>query len=156
MTGNIDLAPTFAQLAGVTPPAFVDGRSFADLLHDPAVASQPRHAYLLEHDIDNTGGVKGKDVAGTVQVAGPNSIPAYHGVRTDRFMYVEYSPQQRELYATQRDPYEMHNLVYDPHYTNLVNRLHTLVVKLRKCRAATCRTLEDTPVVGPRGLNPRP
>jgi arylsulfatase A-like enzyme len=48
LVGNVDFAPTFARLAGVVPPAFVDGRSFADQLHGrppPLV----RRAYLIEH-----------------------------------------------------------------------------------------------------------
>lgn len=32
LTLNVDLAPTFAGLAGVTPPAFVDGRSLVPFL----------------------------------------------------------------------------------------------------------------------------
>ena len=32
MVLNNDFAPTFARWAGVTPPAFVDGRSFASLI----------------------------------------------------------------------------------------------------------------------------
>ena len=48
--GNVDFAPTFAQLAGVRPPSFVDGRSFAPLLGaDPAASADPRRAFLIEH-----------------------------------------------------------------------------------------------------------
>ena len=35
MVGNIDLAPTFAEIAAVETPDFVDGRSFLPLLEDP-------------------------------------------------------------------------------------------------------------------------
>ena len=35
--GNIDIAPTLAQLAGAAVPDWVDGRSFAAQLHNPAV-----------------------------------------------------------------------------------------------------------------------
>jgi N-acetylglucosamine-6-sulfatase len=48
LVGNVDLAPTFARLAGVVPPAFVDGRSFADELHGRPPRSV-RRAYLIEH-----------------------------------------------------------------------------------------------------------
>src|SRR5215208_3608483 len=48
MALNNDLAPTFASWAGLTPPAFVDGRSLSPLL----TASPPatwRNAFLVEH-----------------------------------------------------------------------------------------------------------
>jgi arylsulfatase A-like enzyme len=48
LVGNVDFAPTFARLAGVVPPAFVDGRSFADQLHGRPPPSV-RRAYLIEH-----------------------------------------------------------------------------------------------------------
>src|SRR4029079_1212235 len=48
LVGNVDFAPTFARLAGVVPPPFVDGRSFADQLHGEPPPSV-RHAFLTEH-----------------------------------------------------------------------------------------------------------
>ena len=36
LVGNIDLAPTFAAMAGATSPSFVDGRSFLGLANDPS------------------------------------------------------------------------------------------------------------------------
>src|SRR5205823_10039579 len=49
ITGNVDLAPTFAALAGVRAPSFVDGRSFAGELGVGSSRPRPRTAYLLEH-----------------------------------------------------------------------------------------------------------
>ena len=43
---NIDLAPTFAEIAGVEAPEFVDGRFFLPLLQDP---QRPwRESFLIE------------------------------------------------------------------------------------------------------------
>ena len=48
--GNVDFAPTFARLAGVRPPEFVDGRSFAPLLRShPPASADPRRSFLIEH-----------------------------------------------------------------------------------------------------------
>ncbi len=51
LVGNIDLGPTFAELAGVRAPDFVDGRSLAPILHGPNKDEplQWRNTYLVEH-----------------------------------------------------------------------------------------------------------
>ncbi|HEY9716446.1 MAG TPA: sulfatase [Trichormus sp.] len=50
IAGNIDLAPTFADLAGAKTPDFVDGRSLAPILHDERSAEKNwRKAFLVEH-----------------------------------------------------------------------------------------------------------
>jgi arylsulfatase A-like enzyme len=157
--GNIDLAPTFARLAGARVPGWVDGRSFAPQLHDPAFDAHPRQSYLVEHwkptnaphhgsgptepsDLDS-----GSSTETTgVPLVGPDFIPQFHGVRTTRYLYVEYVTGERELYDTQTDPYELHNLVHRPGETALVAHLHRLVAQLDVCSAATCRRLEGLPV----------
>ena len=50
VTGNIDFAPTIADLAGIIPPEFVDGRSLAPLLSNnrPGVANW-RDGLLFEY-----------------------------------------------------------------------------------------------------------
>ena len=166
MVGNIDLAPTFAELAGAATPGFVDGRSFAPLLHHPRVDSRERRSYLLEHwrasrsesfgsgpgpneppDLDHDHIPRGRPPAAKyVPVEEPDYIPAFNGVRTQHYMYVEYSRTSHELYAIGRDPYELFNLASQRHYAPLVARLHRLVHKLTTCQEAQCRALEDAPV----------
>jgi arylsulfatase A-like enzyme len=164
IVGNIDVAPTLAQLAGVRTPRFVDGRSWAPTLHDPAVVPQERVAYLLEHwresraesfgtgpreppDLDVGGKPPPSDVIDkSLPPPDIGFIPGYFGVRTKHYMYAEYSATSRELYMTDRDPYEIHNLASDPLQAPLVDRLHTLVARLRTCRADRCRTLENARV----------
>jgi N-acetylglucosamine-6-sulfatase len=49
LAGNVDLAPTFADLAGVTPPDFVEGRSLAPLFGtDLPAPADWRQAFLVE------------------------------------------------------------------------------------------------------------
>ena len=48
ITANVDYAATFAELAGVTPPDFVDGRSLLPYLTGRLPRSW-RQALLLEH-----------------------------------------------------------------------------------------------------------
>ena len=46
---NIDLAPTFLDMAGITPPADMDGQSFKHALHHPSPANAVRTDFLVEH-----------------------------------------------------------------------------------------------------------
>ena len=59
LTGNVDLAPTWADLAGAKAADFVDGRSLVPLMRDsPPPLSQWRQAFALENGpdrIDETG-----------------------------------------------------------------------------------------------------
>lgn len=166
LVGNIDLAPTFAELAGVGAPAFVDGRSFAALLRGSPPPARWRSAYLVEHWNETTAGrvVRGN---APVEPADPEPspdttptpgsrrnrirrsraglagvLPEFHGIRTDRYTYVEYVTGDRELYDNRADPAQVHNLVAtaDP---ALLARLSRRVRDLTDCQAADCRTAED-------------
>ncbi|MGZ4130010.1 MAG: sulfatase family protein [Actinomycetota bacterium] len=92
---NIDLAPTFAALAGVTPASPVDGRSFANALHGRADPTPWRTAFEIEY--------LGHEHP-------PGAPPDYRGVRTTRFVYVRYANGWCELYDLRSDPYELRNL----------------------------------------------
>ena len=48
ITQNIDLRPTFAELARTAPPATVNGHSLVQLLHGATVADW-RNVALIEH-----------------------------------------------------------------------------------------------------------
>ena len=92
---NVDVAPTIADLAGVTPASPVDGQSFAALL-DGSSATWAGEALL--------------------QWMGPQAIPAYWGLRTVDYTYLEYpATGEIELYdLTGRfgpaDPDEIQNV----------------------------------------------
>jgi arylsulfatase A-like enzyme len=64
-------------------------------------------------------------------------IPDYAGVRTRRYLYVEYVNGDRELYDLAVDPDEMHNLAGTR--PDVERLLAALVGRLRSCRAAGCR-----------------
>ena len=165
--GNIDLAPTFARLGDAAVPNFVDGRSFVAQMRDPTVDPHPRHSYLVEHWKESvtehlgSGPTEPGDLDATQRVITaapgvppprPDLIPEFHGVRTDHYLYVEYPRGVRELYDTDHDPFELHNLVAQPSELKLVARLHTLVGELKACGEAECRRLENEPV---RAREPR-
>jgi arylsulfatase A-like enzyme len=101
MALNIDIAPTMMQLAGVPIPSTVQGRSLVPVL----TGSSPhwRQSFLIEHAPDNV-------FPRTVHMA-------YQCVRTTQWKYIHYTELagMDELYDLQRDPYEMKNLIADPH-----------------------------------------
>jgi N-acetylglucosamine-6-sulfatase len=137
MVLNNDFAPTFADLAGLPPPASVDGRSFASLLdrtqrNDPA---SWRTAFEIRN-WDN----KRKEAS----YRSITPVPPYRAVRTRRYLYVEYKAGERELYDLRNDSYELHNL-YDSADEDLISKLDARLDALRDCAGKGCRTAEDAP-----------
>jgi arylsulfatase A-like enzyme len=104
---NIDLAPTFAALAGVSAPG-AEGQSLLGLLNDPATAW--RSDVLIEN--------KG------------SAPPTYCGVRNASWIYAQYSTGEEELYDLTADPYQLQSLVSDPAAAQTLSemrlRLHEL------------------------------
>jgi len=89
---NIDLAPTFAELAGVELPD-ADGRSLLPILTDPG--SSWRNAFLIEH----------------LRAGGPRLAPTFCAVHTERYVLVRYDTGEEELYDLTRDPHQMVNRI---------------------------------------------
>ena len=115
MVSNVDLAPTIADLAGVTPGLPEDGRSFASALRGQAW--RPPAGALIEW-------------------AGDASVPPWQGVRTTDLVYVEDADGTAELYdltgvAGPADPLELRNRAGDPRYRVQVHRLRALLHRLR-------------------------
>jgi arylsulfatase A-like enzyme len=116
---NVDLAPTFADLAGVEPGGPVDGRSLVpllDALRGGHLAAW-RRAVLLEY-------------------VGDAHIPGWTAIRTADFLFVEYQTGERELYdLTGRigpaDPYELQNQLTNPAYGPIVVALSARLTRLR-------------------------
>lgn len=129
MALNIDFAPTIAELAGVSTPAFVDGRSLAPFL-EGAPPDTWRSAVLLEH---YSGGN-----------APQRSAPTYAALRTGTYKYVEYASGEEELYDLSSDPYELESLhaSADP---ALVETLKSRLEDLKTCSGESCREAEDDP-----------
>jgi N-acetylglucosamine-6-sulfatase len=137
MVLNNDFAPTFADLAGLPPPASVDGRSFASLL-DKTQGNDPaswRTAFEVRHWDD-------KQDAPTYETV--TAVPPYRAVRTQRYLYVEYKAGERELYDLRKDPYELHSL-HDSADPDLISKLDARLDALRDCAGEGCRIAEDAP-----------
>ena len=185
MAGNVDLAPTFAAMAGLGPLRRDDGRSLLGLLHGHA-AARPRRTTLVEHWALRHGGREPSFVpfGGMLEPTDPDQataedarlhptviadpeprhssaapllsdstlyaavtkIPDYAGVRTDRYLYVEYVNGDRELYDLATDPDEMHNLAGTR--PDVEAALAARVAALRSCRGRACRVADSAAVPG--------
>jgi arylsulfatase A-like enzyme len=125
---NTDLAPTFADLAGVEFSR--DGRSLTPLLREE---DSPwwRTSVLLEAFTNEE-----------AQGAQAN-LPNYQAVRTETHKYVEYDDGEKELYDLRADPYELEN-VYESADAPVLEDLRTRLDALRSCSEEGCWEAEDT------------
>jgi len=153
LTSNIDFAPTFAELAGIQPPAFVDGRSLIPLLQRKSFSSW-RNVVVIER-----GGYQLSQTPTNMLVSLPvpnqngerepldspfdNQVGGnFKGLRTLQYAYVEFQNGDVELYDLENDPYELQNLAStaDP---SLLAKFHTWLIDLGTCEADKCRNLEN-------------
>ena len=95
MVLNIDLAPTFLEIAGVAKPAQMQGQSFLPLLKGENIAWRDKvfYEYYWEQAFPQT--------------------PTTFAVRSDKYKYISYNGiwDINELYDLEKDPYEMNNLI---------------------------------------------
>ena len=99
MVLNIDLAPTFLDLAGVPVPAEMQGASWKSLAAGQKPANW-RTSFLAEYFMENGGG----------------STPTLVGLRTTHAKLVTYPGHSEwtEVFDLAADPYELKNLASDP------------------------------------------
>jgi arylsulfatase A-like enzyme len=124
LVGNIDIAPTLAEVASANPPA-MDGRSL--------LSPHQRQEILIE----SLGqGLQSMDWPGP-----RTGIPRYSAARTADHLYVEYQGGERELYDYVQDPYEVQNLLAgtpSPEANALAVGLASRLNALRNCDGAAC------------------
>ncbi len=156
ITGNTDIAPTIAELAGVVPPAFVDGRSLVPLWSaNPPTQKDWRQGYLIEYYGSET--VSGYEShlisSGTVdQLREPpdpelllQSAPPladFFAIRTSQYLYAEYPSGERELYDLKQDPYELNNIASTAD-RNLLGQFSAWLKELVKCSGVSCSAAEQ-------------
>ena len=161
IAANLDLAVTFADIAGVPPLPFSDGRSLKGLLS--AAPSGPwRQAILLEEfergvvvlpdpaDRKNAASKTGiREPADPFDILEePIPVPSFYGFQTPEYKYVEYLENNggfsaTELYAAS-DTYELNNLAPKLD-AGLSSALRAYTASLIRCKAEGCRLAESAP-----------
>ena len=115
MVLNIDVAPTFLELAGLTAPDWMQGRSWKPLV----AGGDPdwREDFLYEW----------------YEYPAVHCARKHHGVRTQRWKLIHFwqEPDEWALYDLANDPGETDNLVDDPRHADTVARLRRRIDELR-------------------------
>jgi len=104
MTENIDLCPTFDQLAGAPVPADADGHSLLGLL-----LGRPVRRWRTEILVEHRGPVIDPGDP-DLPTRGAGNPPSYEAIRTPASLYVEYQDGEREYYDLRQDPFELRNV----------------------------------------------
>ncbi|WP_208021451.1 sulfatase-like hydrolase/transferase [Flavicella sediminum] len=117
LISSVDMAPTIVSMAGLKVPESMQGRDISHVLSKTQDMSQWRDAVFME-DLFLVDMFK-KRYAVNVNEINQKLIKANksyrsRGVRTGRWKYIvyyEHTPKIEELYDTEKDPLEQHNLV---------------------------------------------
>ena len=144
VTQNVDLAPTFTQLAGTRPAARVEGHSLVPLLQPPNGARHWRSVALVEHqqsnnsaDPDFEGGGSNPTTYEAIRISAKH-LRGFKGAV--KAVYVEYQDpkHETEYYDITKDPFERRNIAKQLTHAQRTE-LHQIVTGLEHChRASTC------------------
>lgn len=126
LVGNIDIAPTLWEAAGMEEEdAFdalaFDGRSLLPLLRNQA--GQAWRAHLLLE-------------GWPINVAYVGDSPPFQAIHTGRYVYVETEGDRPELYDLERDPYQLRNEVDNVEYAGIKADLQAALAQERAAIAA--------------------
>jgi N-acetylglucosamine-6-sulfatase len=160
ITQNIDLCPTFEDIAGVTPPRNVDGSSLLPLLYGQSVpewrtvALVEHHGPMIRTDEDpdamdfqadifaDRGGARHRRPGAYGDGRRHGNPPSYEAVRSARWVYVEYQDGVKEFHDLTADPYELRNS-FSALAEIQKSALHALVSAIQNCHdAGSCRAAE--------------
>lgn len=104
----LDIYPTLAELCGLKPPAYLDGRSLMPLLRNPQAPWQSTAITGLC--------TKGKQEG-----------QAFVSIRHELGRYTRYGAKEEEFYDTTKDPHEWTNQIANPAYADTIGKLRSLV-----------------------------
>lgn len=116
MVQNIDYAPTFLELAGVKVPDDIQGVSLLPLLKGEKPAGWRRSLYYHFYEYP-----------------AEHMVKRHYGVRTDRYKLIHFynDIDAWELYDLEKDPAEMHNVINDSAYGEVLADMQAELKKLQ-------------------------
>lgn len=116
LAANVDLAATILDVANARPGRRLDGRTLLPFARDGLVRS-------------------GRDIL--------LETPTYSAIRTPRYVFVQHTSGEQELYDLARDPDQLQSLHSDPASAALKTDLGSRLARLRACAGDACRRGPD-------------
>jgi len=112
---NIDFAPTLLDLAGIKTDHKMQGSNFAPLLSGKTPGNWQKAMYYHYYEFPYW-----------------HHVQPHYGIRTDRYTLAHfyYNVDIWELYDNQKDPEQIHNLIDDPAYAEVVKDLKAQLKQL--------------------------
>ncbi len=149
LVSTIDIAPTLLELAGAPPSSTIQGKSFKKLLKNPEASF--RSYVFTEHNWHDyeayERSVRTKDYLyiinrrpqlanqGPLDAVNSPSFKALKEAQANKALTptqndIFISPRQaEELFAVQKDKLQIHNLIGDPDYAAVKNKLRTVLTQ---------------------------
>ena len=144
MVSNVDFAETLLDVAGVSVPAEMQGRSMVPVLQGRTPSDWRKSFYYQYYEYP-----------------GPHHVARHYGVVTDRYKLVYfYEPEFNywELFDLKKDPLELTSLYGKPEVQQVQKELHTELARLRSELKVPDQDPEITRKVSPAkpGIKPKP
>jgi arylsulfatase A-like enzyme len=113
---NIDFAPTFLELAGLEPPADLQGRSLTSVIAGRTPPDWRRSIYYHYYEYP-----------------GFHAVKRHYGVRNDRYKLIHFyhDIDAWEFYDLETDPLEVRNRIGDPDYRDEITEMRAELESLR-------------------------
>ncbi len=113
---NIDFAPTFLELAGVSVPQRMQGRSLLPLLTGEVPRDWRKSIYYRYYEYPSE-----------------HAVLPHYGVRTERYKLICYhTVGEWELFDLHEDPRELHSVYDEPAYADVRRALQAELERLRR------------------------
>lgn len=136
---NIDLAPTFCEVAGCRMGPYPSGQATADgislvpvLLGGPRPARTALLTVMLSHNP-------------TTGMPPWTAVTTYSGDPRGRWHYIRWQTGRRELYDLAADPWELHDVAAEPAYADVRHSLERLRRQLMKEGRTKHQSSRDEP-----------
>ncbi len=124
---NIDFAPTLLDVAGIEADAKMQGKSFRKILEGETPQDWEQAMYYHYYEFPFW-----------------HHVQPHYGIRTDRYTLAHfyYNIDQWELYDLEKDPEQVHNVIDDPAYQDVVSDLKRRLKNLQK-KYANDKSLDE-------------